>query len=136
LGKIKRIFQIETIYQPNSMSMKKLYVLGTLIAGALVFSYCSSTKKAAAVPIPKISYQANIAPLLEANCAPCHFPNKGGNKKALDSYATTVAQYDDLLRRISLNPTDRGFMPNRKPKLSDSTINVIKQWKLDGMLEK
>ena len=41
-----------------------------------------------------------------------------------------------MIRRIELNPTDKGFMPFRKTeKLSDSTIAVFKQWKADGMLE-
>jgi hypothetical protein len=64
------------------------------------------------------------------------FPDKGGNKKPLDSYTAVSSTADEILRRIQLAPTDRGFMPNRKPKLSDSTINVIKQWKADGLTEK
>ena len=43
---------------------------------------------------------------------------------------------DDIIRRIDLQPTDRGFMPLRGKKLSDSTINAIKQWNTDGLLEK
>jgi hypothetical protein len=49
-----------------------------------------------------------------------------------------VAQdIDEIIRRIELNPTDKGFMPFKKTaKLNDSTINVFKKWKADGMLEK
>jgi hypothetical protein len=54
----------------------------------------------------------------------------------LDSYAALTKNIDDILRRVQLNPTDRGFMPDRRAKLSDSTINILKQWKADGMLEK
>ena len=117
--------------------MKKNYIIATVLVAMIVFSYCSSSKKAA-VPklIPKMTYQANIAPIIQANCAPCHVPDKGGNKKPLDTYNAFVALYDESVRRIQLNPTDRGFMPNRKAKLSDSTIAVFKQWKTDGMLEK
>lgn len=115
--------------------MKKAFVSAFVLLTIMIFSYCSSSRKAAKQPA-KITYQANIVPLVQANCAPCHFPDKGGNKKPLDSYASVTAQYDDAIRRIQLNPTDRGFMPNRKPKLSDSTIAIFKQWKVDGMLEK
>lgn len=126
--------------------MKKIY-LTLLVAGAVtVFTYCSSTKNTTASTAPaktetkpvvkKVSYQDNVMGIVQANCAPCHFPDKGGNKKPLDTYAGVSAQADEILRRIQLQPNERGFMPNRKPKLSDSTINVIKQWKAGGLTEK
>ena len=117
--------------------MKKISVFASVVLAAFVFSYCSSSKKAAVLPPAKITYQANIVPIIQASCTPCHVPDKGGNKKPLNTYNAMVTQYDEAVRRIQLNPSDRGFMPNRKPnKLSDSTINVFKQWKTDGMLEK
>ncbi|SKA16433.1 cytochrome c [Sediminibacterium ginsengisoli] len=118
--------------------MKKILVALSLTGIAMFFAYCSSTKTAsqAAVKVVKISYQQHVATILETNCAPCHFPGKGGNKKALDSYAAASANADEILRRIQLNPGERGFMPMRHPKLSDSTIAVIKQWKTDGLGEK
>lgn len=117
--------------------MKKLSVFAFVLIAAIVFSYCSSSKKATVQTVAKITYQANVIPVLQANCAPCHFPDKGGRKKPLDSYASVVAQYDDAMRRVQLNPTERGFMPDRKPnKISDSALAILKQWKVDGMLEK
>jgi hypothetical protein len=124
--------------------MKKIYVTLFVVGDITVFTYCSSTKNTtASAPktetkpvVKKISYQDNVMGILQANCAPCHFPDKGGNKKPLDSYTAVSSTADEILRRIQLAPTDRGFMPNRKPKLSDSTINVIKQWKADGLTEK
>ena len=70
-----------------------------------------------------------------ATCAPCHIPAQGGNKKALDTYAGVKDNIDDIIRRIELNPGDMGFMPFKHPKLPDSTIAMIKQWKTDGMPE-
>jgi len=124
--------------------MRKIYVSFFMVAAIVVFSYCSSSKKTAgsapavaAAPVPpKVNYQANVMSIIQANCAPCHFPDKGGNKKALDTYTAVTANVDDILRRIQLQPTERGFMPNRKPKLSDADINAIKQWKADGLTEK
>ncbi|MCW3088486.1 MAG: cytochrome c [Sediminibacterium sp.] len=113
--------------------MKKTLVLSSLVVVALAFSYCSSSRKAATTK-HVITYEANVAPIVMANCAPCHFPDKGGKKKALDNYNGVTAQVDEVLRRIQLNPTDRGFMPDRHPKLADSTIAVFKQWKADGLL--
>lgn len=120
--------------------MKKISVIVLVLVAAIAFSYCSSTKKAAATPpapvVKKTNYQANVASIIAANCSPCHFPDKGGNKKPLDSYASVSSQSDEILRRIQLNPTDRGFMPNRKAKLADADIAAIKQWKADGLTEK
>lgn len=116
--------------------MKKI-VLSMLVLGAvMVFTYCSSSRKTAAASA-KVNYQANIMPVVQANCAPCHFPDKGGRKKPLDNYASVSSQIDDILRRIQLAPGTRGFMPDRKPnKLTDAEINAFVQWKADGLIEK
>jgi mono/diheme cytochrome c family protein len=124
--------------------MKKIYAGLFLLGAAVAFTYCSSSKKstgtAATTPAAPakqlVNYQANVMSIIQTNCAPCHFPDKGGNKKALDSYASVKANVDEIIRRIELQPTDRGFMPNRKPKLADADINTIKQWKADGLTEK
>lgn len=117
--------------------MKKLFVISGLIATAVLFYNCSGSKKASASkPVP-FTYDANVKTAIEANCSPCHLPAKGGNKKSYDNFANTKADIDEIIRRIELNPTDRGFMPFRgKAKLSDSTIAVFKKWKEEGMLEK
>lgn len=115
--------------------MKKYFIVGSLLATALIFYNCHSTKKAAAAtPPPKLTWESDLKTAIVANCSPCHIAGKG-NKKPYDNYANAKADIDDMIRRIELNPTDRGFMPFRKGKLSDSTIAVFKQWKTDGMLE-
>lgn len=117
--------------------MKKLFLLGAFGAAAILLSNCSNTKKVATVPAPKMNYEANVQALVSANCSPCHIPANGGRKRAYDNYANLKSDIDDIIRRIEMNPTDRGFMPFRKTeKLSDSVINVFKQWKADGLLEK
>lgn len=128
--------------------MKKLLVFTLLMAAAIVFSYCSSTKKttstasttAAGVskePVKTASlYAGNVETVIMNNCSPCHIPPKG-NKTAYNNYETVKLNIDEIIRRIELNPTDKGFMPFKKTeKLNDSTINVFKQWKEDGMMEK
>jgi hypothetical protein len=121
--------------------MRKICVSLFLLGTAVAFSYCGSSKKSAAsspvAPVKsKVNYEANVLSIIQTNCTPCHFPDKGGNKKALDSYSSVKANVDEIIRRIELAPTERGFMPNRKPKLSDTAINVIKQWKADGLVDK
>lgn len=115
--------------------MKKIIILSSVILSIFFFSRCHSAKKATG-SVVKYTYENNIQTLVGANCSPCHFPAKGGNKKALDNYDSLKANIDDVIRRIELNPTDRGFMPFKHPKLSDSTIAVFKKWRDDGMLDK
>ena len=100
--------------------MKKIYVFAGMAVLALGLTYCSSSKKAAkkaaeaAAAVPKTTYTANLSTVIAGNCTPCHIPSKGGNKKPYDNYANVKADIDSIIRRIELNPTDRGFMPFKK----------------------
>jgi len=115
--------------------MKKFYLLAGIAAAAIVFSNCSSTKKVAKAP--PSTYATNVSAVIMGSCSPCHIPSKGGNKKPYDNFANVKTDIDEILRRIQLNPTERGFMPFKKQaKLSDSTVMVFKKWKEDGLLEK
>ena len=122
--------------------MKKLFVFALLIASAIVFSYCNPSKKAAATSTTAAEvktaslYAGNVETIIMSKCAPCHIP-PGGNKTPFNTYASVKANIDEIIKRIELNPTDRGFMPFKKTeKLDEATINVFKQWKADGMVEK
>jgi nitrate/TMAO reductase-like tetraheme cytochrome c subunit len=117
--------------------MKRYSVLVILLTlTAFVFSYCHSSKEATAAAPPKVAYQNGLHTVIMANCSPCHIPEKGGNKKAYDNYENAKTDIDEMLRRIQLNPGEKGFMPFKKDKLNDSTIAVFKKWKDDGLLEK
>lgn len=116
--------------------MKKyLSITGMMLAAILLYN-CHSSKKAASAA-RKLNYDSDLKTVIMANCSPCHIPSKGGNKKPYDVFANVNTDIDEMIRRMELNPTDRGFMPFKKTaKLSDSTINVFKQWRADGMMEK
>ena len=116
--------------------MKKVFVLMCLISTAVIFYNCHTSKKATAAAPPKLTYDTNLKAVIEANCTPCHIAGKG-NKKPYDNYANVKNDIDDMIRRIDLNPTDKGFMPFKKTaKLPDETIAIFKKWKADGSLEK
>lgn len=122
----------------KNLRMKKIYVFAGMAVLALGLTYCSSSKKAAkaAAAVPKTTYTANVSSVIAGNCAPCHIPSKGGNKKPYDNYANVKADIDSIIRRIELNPTDRGFMPFKKTeKLPADVIAVFKKFKEDGALE-
>ncbi len=117
--------------------MKKLSVLLCIIMVGF-FQYCSSSKKsssASAASKASITYVANVQPMITAHCSPCHIPPKGF-KKALDTYDAAKANIDDMIRRINLEPDQKGFMPFKHAKLNDSSIHIFTQWKADGLMEK
>jgi hypothetical protein len=113
--------------------MKKLLLLIAFAMPVVLFTQCRSTKSATGAK--KLSYAADVQPIMAEKCTPCHFPDKGGRVEALNSSASVKDHIDDIIRRIQLNPGEKGYMPFKKPKLSDSTINVFKQWKADGLAE-
>jgi hypothetical protein len=115
--------------------MKKLYVFAGMAILSLALTYCTSSKKARAA-VPKATYATTLAPVVAEKCTPCHFPSKGGNKKPYDNYANVKADIDEIIRRIELNPADRGFMPFRRAtKLAADTIAIFRKFKEDGALE-
>lgn len=116
--------------------MKKIYVFVGLAILTVGLTYCSSSKKAARkAAAAKTTYSAAVAPIISAACTPCHIAGKG-NKKPYDNYANVKADIDDIIRRIELNPTDRGFMPfKRATQLGADTIALFKKFKADGALE-
>src|SRR5206468_10273544 len=115
--------------------MRKYFTLALVITTVTIFSNCHSAKKAQAENMkPKVTYETDMQNLVSANCSPCHFPAKGGNKKPFDSYDAVKANIDSMIARIQLNPGQKGFMPFKRAKLSDSIINVFKEWHNQGAM--
>ena len=113
--------------------MKKLFIL-TLSTGIFFFQFCSPAKKAQKEPA-KLTYEANVHPVIMGNCSPCHVP-PNGKSGILANYDAAKSHIDEIITRIQKNPGEKGFMPFKHNKLPDSTIQVFVQWKNDGLLEK
>ncbi len=117
--------------------MKRSFSLIVFAISALVFSNCNQGKKISKTEIPKSTYSGDLSFVIMNNCVPCHIPAKGGFKKAYDNYENVKTDIDEMIRRIELMPTDKGFMPFKKTaQLPDSTIAKFKKWRDDGLLEK
>ncbi len=116
--------------------MKRISLfLAAAIATAVLFQFCAGSKKKAAAA-PAYTFEANVLPLIKTKCAPCHIA-PDGKKKHYVAYDVVKADIDSLIRRVVLNPGEKGFMPFKKSeKLPDSLIAVFVKWKADGMLEK
>lgn len=120
--------------------MKRIFFMMAFL-GLFIFAACS--KKAAPAktvsepPKPKVlTYIADVQPLMQMKCSPCHLPSKGGFKTNFENYASAQKYAADMVRRIELNPTDKGFMPFKNSRLSEAEIAVFKKWVSDGALEK
>lgn len=113
--------------------MKKALFLFLFLATVVVFEFCSSSKKAQSTT-PKLSYTDNVQNIVATSCSPCHV-GAGARQKRLDNYDAVKSNIDDIIRRIQLNPNDKGFMPFRHPKLPDSTIQVFIRWRNDGLMQ-
>ncbi|HMR91980.1 MAG TPA: hypothetical protein PKC69_06685 [Chitinophagaceae bacterium] len=112
--------------------MRKILFFAAAGAIATLLINCTASRKAGKAK-PVITYASQVQPVLQASCAPCHFPDKGGRKKAYDNIEVVKQDIDEIIRRISLSPSEKGFMPFKNPKLSDSTIAIFRQWKEDGL---
>ena len=117
-------------------SERKVAASMLLFVAAMVLAFCSTSKKTQHTTpnATKVTYLNNVQPIMAASCSPCHMPPEG-KKKPLNSYAAVKSNIDDILTRVQKDPNEKGFMPARHPKLSDSTILVLKQWQADGLPE-
>ncbi len=129
--------------------MKKS-IIALIVLIIVVFAACTKkaipSKTVAIVPAPVdkpmappkpvlVAYTTSIQPLIEAKCSPCHLPARGGNKADFSNYTASKERIQDMIARIQLNPADRGFMPFKHGKLSDSEIALFKKWQSDGLVE-
>lgn len=113
--------------------MKKYLVL-LLLPAVVILQFCSPSKKASnPPPVPATTFETDVKPLVNLKCAPCHTM---GTKAHIGEYAIGKEQIDSIIVRIKKEPTEKGFMPMKHDKLSDSAINVFVKWKADGLLEK
>jgi hypothetical protein len=107
-----------------------------LLATTMTLSFCTTSKKAvskAADDKTIYSYAGDIVPLIEAYCTPCHFPN-GGKVKFLDTHKAVVDNIDNIIYKVELPVGTDGFMPFKSDvALSESQIQLLKDWKNSGM---
>ena len=115
--------------------MRKFSILLIMLGVLVVFQYCSSSKKATSSNRSAVTYAGNIQPIIQTSCSPCHIAGKG-NKKSLDNFSDAKSSVDDIITRVQKNPDEKGFMPARHPKLSDSTIQLFVAWKNSGLRDK
>jgi hypothetical protein len=83
-------------------------------------------------PPAKITFVDNVLPLMQRRCAPCHMP--GGTQafsRNYGNYNQAKAQIDAII-----SSTSAGRMPPSNPRLTAEEIELLRQWKRDGLLER
>lgn len=119
--------------------MKKL-ILPLAIIVATIFSNCGPSKKINTTPGSTpgkvdVTFDANVLPIIQSSCTPCHISGQG-KKSALNQYDNAKSEIDDIIRRISKQKGEHGFMPMRGERLADNLIQTFKDWKEQGLVQK
>lgn len=120
------------------MSMNKPLSIFVLTAAALACGCESEPSK------PKISYTANVAPILEYYCTDCHMPGQKGAKQSgflVDSYESVMkgtkfgevitpgsAESSTLYRLVAGKADPSIQMPHGEKSLTKEEIDTIKLW--------
>ncbi len=86
--------------------------------------------------VPVVTY-SEISPIILRSCAPCHFPDQGGNKPAFNTYLLAKSNMAKMLKRVQLPQSNFRFMPykGKKEALSQEEIELLKNWALGGYRE-
>jgi len=82
----------------------------------------------------KVTYTADIKPLIATKCTPCHLPPEGF-KTLFNTYELSKLYIDEMIRRIQLPRTDTLSMPWKSAALASSQVQKFIQWKADGLPE-
>jgi mono/diheme cytochrome c family protein len=115
--------------------MKKYIYLSAII---LSLYSCESTTyeslEESPVVVGKVTYTANVKPIVDQNCIACHA--SGGSLISLETYADVkdALLNTDLLDRIQRQNGTPGQMP-KAGRMPQDKINTILQWNTDGLLE-
>jgi mono/diheme cytochrome c family protein len=113
-------------------TMKTKSLLLALFSAGLILTGCSKDDNE---PAPsKVTYNGAVKSVFVNNCAPCHVAG-GGNPNKWDDYNSAKSKIDAILERVNLDVSAAGFMPKGGTKLPASTIEILTQWKADGLLE-
>lgn len=123
--------------------MKKVFLFAVVLAIIIVSCARKSAPQTSTgtdavtevkAPVVEVTkFETSVKSLITTKCGPCHVPSAGGKKVALDNLQDAQKWADEIVKRIQMNPGDRGYMPFKNPKLSDEEIAVFKKWVKDGM---
>jgi hypothetical protein len=107
-------------------------VTATNSAGNQVFSNIY-TITVSATTASAITFTNDIKAIILSNCGNCH--TAGGSQTEYALYNNAKTDVDMIIDRIQRAELVAGFMPKNGSPLTTAQINLIKQWKTDGLIE-
>lgn len=119
--------------------MKKTYLTLIVFAlcGALVsLNSCSTDEEPTIIDTGEdsaTSFATDIKPIISINCSPCHVD--GGANTNYTTYINASNSIDLIITRINLEESNSSSMPLNMSKLSQAELDLIAQWKTDGLKE-
>ena len=102
-----------------------------LFSVILILTSCSKDEQPV---VSKVTYNKDAKAVFVSNCSPCHMAG-GANPNKWDDYNTAKTKIDAILDRVNRDVAAAGHMPKGGPKLPAATIDILTQWKADGLLE-
>ena len=109
---------------------------------AFLLVSCTDDNPTTLIDTPPITgaatYNQNVKSIIDNNCIVCHaVVPKNGAPMSLVTYdqVKNAVLNRGLLNRISLENGNSSLMPQGGPRLPQTTIDVIKKWEQDGLLE-
>lgn len=121
----------------------KTEMIKSISLAMIVFSVVGCTNDSlldleAIEDIDTVTYTENVKSIIDNNCIFCHgtTPTNGAPMSLATFEDVKEAVLNrDLLNRISRPEGSSGAMPLGGPRLSQSNINIINQWNLNGLQE-
>ena len=113
-----------------------IYFMTLLLSNS--FCACSNDSEDDMQNPDPITYTNDVKAIIDANCLNCHSdPPTNGAPIALVTYnqARNSTENGTLISRIQRQESESGAMPLGTPRLSQSLIDVIVQWRDDGFLD-
>ncbi len=104
--------------------------------------------KAAAAAGPKVSFDKQVRPILQAQCLGCHQPAKAGGGYEMTVFARLLKGGDSDMAAVTPGKLEESFlvdkitpqdgkaeMPQDKPPLSAAEIEIITRWIAQGAVD-
>ncbi len=117
------------------LSIRLSLILLFLSTGAItLLSNCSPKVVSTKVQeLPAVSYSASLHTIIVGKCSPCHVPETA-EQDFQKSYTFSQSHIDEIIRRVSLKPSEDDYMPfeGKNPALSTEEISLFKKWKEEG----
>ena len=107
----------------------------------LILTSCSNESTSDLIDVPlveNVTYTNNVKPIIDANCLGCHGnPTTNYAPMSLNTYETVkeFVQNDKIIDRISRSQGQSGMMPLGGTRLPQPVIDLIIQWKQQGLQE-